>query len=129
MNYLGYRQFLWLYRLTLQEFGGSKGVRDEGLLQAALARPRATFGGQDLYPTLFEKAAAVAESIARNHSLVDGNKRMALVALVATLSMNGHELTASDNTQVDLIMRIVAKEITVQDIAEWLAKHTRRLSK
>lgn len=127
MNYVGCRQFLWLYHLTMQEFGGSEGVRDEGLLQAALARPRATFAGQELYPTLFEKAAAVAESIARNHPLVDGNKRMALVAMVATLSMNGYELTASDNAQVDLIMCIVAKEVTVQDVSDWLSKHTRRL--
>lgn len=126
MKYLGYRQTLWIYRRVIEETGGSPGIRDEGLLQSALARPQATFGGQDLYPTLFEKAAALVESVVRNHPFVDGNKRMAWECLDITLEMNGFRVTASADQSFDLMMRIIERKVTVQDIAEWLAKHTRR---
>ena len=127
MRYLGYRQVLWTYRRVMEETGGSPGIRDEGLLQSALARPQATFGGQDLYPALFEKAAALAESIVRNHPFLDGNKRMAWECLDLTLEMNGHCVTASTGQGFDLMMRIIERQVTVQDVAEWLAKHTKHL--
>lgn len=129
MNHLGYRQALWLYRRVIEEAGGSYGVRDEGLLLSALARPQASFGGEDLYPTLFEKAAALAESIVRNHPFVDGNKRMAWECLDMTLDLNGYRLVVSQVQGYDLMMRIVERKVTVQDIAEWLQKHSRRLGK
>ena len=66
---------LRLHTLSIAQFGGSHGTRDEGLLESAIARPYQTFGGNDLYPTVFEKAAAIAESIVINHPFVDGNKR------------------------------------------------------
>lgn len=129
MQYLGYRQVLLVYRRVIEETGGTWGVRDEGLLRAALARPQSSFGGQDLYPTLFEKAAALAESLALNHPLVDGNKRVAWECLDLMLEMNGHLMTVSYDQGFDLIMRIVQRQATVQDVAEWLAKHTRRIPK
>ena len=127
MNSLGYRQALWLYRCVLEDSGGSFGIRDEGLLRAALARPLATFGGEDLYPTIFEKAAALAESLARSHPFVDGNKRMALAGARALLKLNGHQVAASQDAKVRLILQIVAHEVTVQDVAEWLQRHSRRV--
>lgn len=127
MNTLGYKQALLIYRRILEETGGSAGIRDEGSLRSALARPQASFGGKDLYPALFEKAAALAESLARNHPFVDGNKRMALACMRVLLKLNGFQVTASQETKVTLILQIVAHKITVQEIAEWLAKHTRRL--
>ena len=126
MKYLRHRQVLWVYRRVIEETGGSPGIRDNGLLQSALARPQATFGGRDLYPTLFEKAAALAESIVRNHPFVDGNKRMAWECLDLTLEMNGFRVTASANQSFDLLMRIIERKATVQDVAEWLSQHTRR---
>ena len=127
MNYLGIRQVLWIYRRVVEETGGTLGIRDEGLLQSALARPRASFGGQDLYPTLFEKTGALAESIARNHPFVDGNKRMALEMLRLMLKINGFQVLASQEAKVDLLLKIIERTATVQDVAEWLARHTRRL--
>ena len=127
MKYLGIRQALWIYRRVVEETGGTLGIRDEGLLQSALARPRASFGGQDLYPTLFEKAGALSESIARNHPFVDGNKRMALEMLRLMLKINGFQVLASQEAKVDLILKIIERTATVQDVAEWLARHTRRL--
>ena len=127
MNSLGYEQTLLIYRRVLEETGGSAGIRDEGSLRSALARPQASFGGQDLYPTLFEKAAALAESLARNHPFVDGNKRMALACMRVLLKLNGFQVTASQEAKVSLILQIVEHKVTVQDVAKWLAKHTRRL--
>lgn len=127
MNSLGYEQTLLIYRRVLEETGGSAGIRDEGLLRSALARPQASFGGQDLYPTLFEKAAALAESLTRNHPFVDGNKRMALTCMRVLLKMNGFQVTASQEAKVSLILQIIEHKTTVQEVAEWLAKHTKRL--
>ena len=127
MKYLGYRQVLWIYRRVIEETGGSAGIRDEGLLRSALARPQATFGGEDLYPTLFEKAAALAESLVLNHPFVDGNKRMAFECLDVFLAMNGYSLTASHDQSFRFVMQIIQRRITIQDAAGWLAKHARRL--
>lgn len=127
MNGLAFQQVLWIYRRTIEETGGTYGVRDEGLLRSALARPHATFGGHDLYPTVFEKAAALAESLVRNHPFVDGNKRMAWACLDLILDLNGHRLEASEAQGFDLMMRIIERTVTVQDIADLLTQHTRRL--
>lgn len=126
MIYLEYRQTLLIYRRVIEEIGGDPGLRDEGLLLAALARPKASFDGQDLYPTLFEKAGALAESIARSHPFVDGNKRMALACLRTMLKINGYQVIVSQDAKVQLILQIVEKRMTVQDVAEWLQRHSRR---
>jgi death-on-curing protein len=128
VKYIGYRQILWLYRRVLEETGGTSGIRDDGLLQSALARPQASFGGQDLYPTVFEKAAALLESLVMNHPFVDGNKRVAWESLDLTLALNGWQLTSSHEENFRLIMRVIGREVTVQDVADWLKKHSRRIS-
>ena len=126
MKYLGYRQAFWIYRRIAEETGGSPGIRNEGLLRSALARPQTTFGGQDLYPTLFEKAAALAESLVRNHPFVDGTKRVALACLHTMLRTNGFRLACSQEARVELILSIAERRRTAQETAEWLAKHTER---
>ncbi len=126
MKLLGYRQVLWIYRRVIEETGGAFGVRDEGLLRSALARPRASFGGQDLYPTLFEKAAALLESLVMNHPLLDGNKRVAWECLDLTLELNGYVLRSSSEESFMLISRVIERAATVQDVAEWLEKRSRR---
>ncbi|AWZ05130.1 MULTISPECIES: Fic family protein [unclassified Streptomyces] len=80
--------------LNLAERLGTSEVRDYGLLDSALARPRSSVFGQDAYPDIWEKAAALMESLARNHSLVDGNKRIAWYATWVFLHVNGHPLDA-----------------------------------
>lgn len=126
-RYLGYEQALLVYRRVIEETGGDAGLRDEGLLLSALARPQATFGGTDLYPTIFEKAAALAESFARNHPFVDGNKRMALTCMRMMLKLNGYKTDVSQEEKVQIILRIIKREVTVQDVAEWLKKQSRRV--
>jgi death-on-curing protein len=87
---------------------GTVQIRDVGLLEAAAARPRATVFGEDAYPCLHEKAAALLHSLARNHALVDGNKRLALAGTIAFLGMNGWLLTATEDEAYDLIVAIAS---------------------
>lgn len=98
-------------------------VRDIGLLEAALARPRATAFGQEAYPSLDEKAAALLHSLARNHALVDGDKRLALGAVIAFYGMNGWRLTFTNEAAYELVMAVAAGELdSVADIAARLSK-------
>lgn len=127
MKFLGYSQVLFMYKRVIEETGGAYGIRDEGLLLSALARPQASFGGHDLYPTLFEKTAALLESLVRNHPFVDGNKRVAWECFDLMLEINGWRLEATGDQNYRLIMQVIDHKLTVQEVAEWLAKHARRL--
>ncbi|MGN6333358.1 MAG: type II toxin-antitoxin system death-on-curing family toxin [Motilibacteraceae bacterium] len=96
-------------------------LRDVGLLDAALARPRATVFGKEAYPDLHEKAAALMHSVARNHALIDGNKRLALAGTIAFLGINGWRLTLTEDEAYDLVMAVAAGELDeVAPIAERL---------
>jgi len=103
--YLTLAELLHVAERTL---GSNVGVRDHGLLQSALARPQATAFGSDAYPELDGKAAALLHSLARNHALVDGNKRLALAATIAFLGINGRRLTLTNDEAYDLVMSIAA---------------------
>lgn len=86
-------------------------VRDHGLLESALARPRATVFGKDAYPTLEEKAAALMHSLAGNHALVDGNKRLALAATIGLLGVNGRRLTLSGDEAYEVTIAVAAGQV------------------
>lgn len=100
-------------------------VRDMGLLESAVARPQTTVFGEPAYPTLHLQAAALCHSIARNHALVDGNKRLALTALIAFLGLHGHRLSLSEDEAYDLIDGIASGELDdVAQIATLLERGT-----
>ncbi len=105
MIYLTLTDLLHVADRTL---AGDVGVRDHGLLQSALARPQTTVFGTDAYPELAEKAAALLHSLANNHALVDGNKRLALAATIAFLGVNGRRLTLTNDEAHDLVMNVAA---------------------
>ena len=105
MIYLTLAELLHVAERTL---AGDVGVRDHGLLQSALARPQATVFGSDAYPELEEKAAALLHSLANNHALVDGNKRLALAGTIAFLGVNGRRLTLTNDEAYDLVMSVAA---------------------
>lgn len=97
-------------------------VRDAGLLEAAVARPRASAFGEDVYPSLHEKAAALLHSLVGSHALVDGNKRLGLASIIAFYGMNGVRLTLTNDEAYDLIIAVAAGELDdVTAIAERLA--------
>ena len=103
-----YLKLAELLHVAERALGGEVPVRDHGLLQSALARPQASAFGSDAYPTLEEKAAALLHSLARNHALVDGNKRLALAATIAFLGVNGRRLTLTNDEAYHLVMEVAA---------------------
>ncbi len=91
-RYLALSEVLFLYQRVMDFSGGEEGIRDLGASQSALAQPRMTYGGEELYPSLAEKAGALAYSLVKNHPFVDGNKRIAHAAMEVFLVLNGYEL-------------------------------------
>jgi death-on-curing protein len=105
--------------------GGEVAIRDAGLLQAAAARPQASAFGADAYADLDAKAAALLHSLARNHALADGNKRLALGAVIAFYGVNGRRLNLTNDAAYDLIIQVATGELdSVDEIAAILAKST-----
>ena len=122
MIYLTLPELLHVADRTL---GRGYSVRDYGLLEAALARPQATAFGKDAYPDLEAKAAALLHSIARNHALIDGDKRLALAAVIAFYGLNGRRLTLTNDAAYDLVMSVAAGGLeAVDDIAAILRSGT-----
>ena len=110
------------FRIT-EKTGGSQGVRDWDLLSSALGRPQATFGGEDLYPDIFLKAAAVVQSLSSNHPFVDGNKRTALTTLEYFLHLNGLGIKATQREKVDFTLWAENEKPKLEEIASWIKKH------
>ena len=122
MIYLTLAELLYVADRTL---GHDYAVRDYGLLEAAVARPQATVFGQDAYPDLDAKAAALLHSVARNHALIDGNKRLALSGLIAFYGVNGRRLILTNDAAYEFVMAIASGELdTVAEIAGMLSGAT-----
>lgn len=116
MIYLDYGDLLHIARRAL---GGEPSVRDQGLLESALARPQAAPFGREAYPSLEEKAAALTHSLVKNHGLFDGNKRLGLAALIAFLGMNGWRLSWTNDEAYDVIIAIADGRLDeIEGIAE-----------
>ena len=123
MRYLTLSEVLELHRLALEQSGGAQGLRDPGGLKSALAQAIMTFNGQDLYPTLVEKAAALCFSLVLNHPFVDGNKRVGHFAMETLLVMNGYEIAADIKEQEQVILRLAVGQIEREEFTEWLRAH------
>lgn len=124
MNYLTAEQVLFLHARLIEETGGSHGVRDVALLESAAARPRATFDGVDLYPDLFCKAAALMDSLIRNHPFIDGNKRTGIAAAALFLRQNGRYLAATNSELETFTLYVTESRPDVSEIAAWLKTHS-----
>jgi death on curing protein len=118
---------VWMHTVAVEEFGGSTGIRDRGLLESALARPLASFGGGNLYDTPFKRAAALAESLVLNHGFVDGNKRTAIYAMAAWLEREGYVIEAERGGLRDLALAIASHELSMDEIAVWLAQRSKQI--
>ena len=129
MKYLDINQILAIYNEVIEQTGGSKGIRDRGLLESAVARPQATFAKKDLYPDVFSKATALGHSIILNHSFVDGNKRTGYMAMRLFLNMNGYDIKASQEEKYKFVMEIAEKTKKEEAIAKWLKEHSRKINK
>lgn len=104
--------------------GGSHGIRDIGLLQSAVSRPKATFGGKDLYPGIFHKAAALMESLIKNHPFIDGNKRTAITSAGIFLQRNGYLIETAQRELELFTLSVVTNKISIEEAIKWFIKYT-----
>lgn len=123
IRYLTLVEVLNLHRQVIEQSRGALGLRDLAALQSALAQPRMTFGGEDLYPTLADKAAALGFSIIMNHPFVDGNKRTGHAAMETFLVLNGIEISASVDEQEQVILALASGNSGRESFVEWLKQH------
>ncbi len=111
---------LALHDAALAANGGLSGIRDDALLDSAVAQPSMSFGGVELYPTLIEKAAALAFSLIANHPFVDGNKRVGWASMLVMLELNGVSLLLDEDDEVGTALAIAAGEKSRAEYAGWL---------
>jgi death-on-curing protein len=124
VNNLTIGQVLFLHSRIIDETGGSHGVRDLGLLQSAVARPAVMFGGKELYPDIFHKAAALMESLIKNRPFIDGNKRTAITAAGVYLARNGYILESSQKELERFTIASATKKVIVAEAADWFKQHS-----
>jgi len=123
VRYLTAEQALFIHSRLIDETGGVHGIRDLGLLQSAVSRPKATFGSKDLYPDIFHKAAALLESLIKNHSFIDGNKRTAITAAGIFLQSNGYHLKTTQKELELFTIKAATSKISFEDAVEWFKKY------
>jgi death on curing protein len=120
VKYLSPEQVLFIHSRIIDASGGAHGVRDIGLLQSAVARPKATFKGKGLYRDVFFKAAALMESISQNHPFIDGNKRTAIASAAIFLELNGYNLKADQKEVVTFAVSVATGKRRFEEIMNWL---------
>lgn len=120
MRYLTLAEVLALHRLVAEQTGGSAAVRDLAALESAVAQPRMTFEGRDLYATLAEKAVALGFSIIQNHPFVDGNKRVGHAAMETFLVLNGYELRASIDDSEQVVIEVASGKCSREQLLRWV---------
>lgn len=118
-DYLSVDQLQHLHLEQLRRYGGSSGLRDRGLLEAACARPSMTFGGDDLYPDVAAKTAALMHSLVLNHPFVDGNKRVGAHAAVLFAAVNGQDCIATPDELFEVTMAVARGDLEVEALAIW----------
>ena len=124
--YLSLAQILTLHQALVERFGGSPGVRDKGALEAAVTRPAMTYGGEDLYPDVASKAAALMESLVMNHPFADGNKRVGEATAELLALVNGWELIAVDDELEQITLAVAGGKMGVEPLSIWFRQRLAR---
>lgn len=116
-------QILLLHKQLIARFGGTLGIRDEGLLDSAPNAPFQSFDGQDLYGSILEKAVRLGFGLVKDHPFYDGNKRIAALAMLVTLDMNGIDLNATNAELAEEFLQVAAGEGSADDLLNWVLTH------
>lgn len=127
MKYLTPQKVLFIHDQVVKRTGGSHGVRDIRLLESAVFRPQTSFNKKDLYETLFQKAAALLQSLLKNHPFVDGNKRTALTSAGLFLNLNGYKLKNTKRKEVEFTINVDNKNLSIEEISQWLIKNSKKI--
>jgi death-on-curing protein len=123
MRYLTLDEVIELQRLVLEQSGGGPGILDQGLLESAVDQPAMSFAGQELYPALADKAAALCFSIVMNHPFTDANKRVGHAAMEVFLFLNGFQLNAPVDEQEQIILSLAASRLSREEFSAWVTAH------
>ncbi len=118
-------QVLMLHGQLIEATGGSRGIRDEGMLESALFNPFQSFGGEELYPSIQAKAAQLCYGLVKNHAMVDGNKRLGTHVMLVFLALNGYELAYSQKELSDAILELASGKIGADELLQWIIGHTK----
>ena len=124
--YLSLDQILQIHAAQIERFGGATGLRDPGTLESAVARPAMTFGGEDLYPDVPSKAAALMHSLVMDHAFVDGSKQAGVTAAELFLLLNGYRLDASDAELEEFTVAVAKGELDAEALAIWFRQRISR---
>jgi death on curing protein len=124
-QYLTPEQVLFLHSRLITETGGGQGIRDLGMLLSALGRSQATFDKKELYPDLFSRAAALMDSLVRNHPFVDGNKRTAITAAALFLRFNGLRLVVENAEMVRFTLACAQSQSSLDEITDWFRQYSK----
>jgi death-on-curing protein len=123
VRYLTLSEVLELHRQIIGQSGGAMGLRNLGGLESAIAQPRMTFDGSDLYPTIAEKASALGYSLIQNHPFIDGNKRTGHAAMEVFLVLNSFEIQATVDEQEQVILQVASGDLERDNFTIWIQEH------
>ena len=123
MNVLTKDQIFNMHSELIESYGGADGVRDDGLLESALAAPFQSFGGQYVYSTIQQKAARIGFGLIKNHPFIDGNKRVGAHVMLMTLLINGIDLVYTQKDLYEIILKVAASEASFDDLLNWVLSH------
>ena len=123
MIILSKEQIILLHDQLIEATGGSHGIRDEGLLESSAFTPFQSFGGEDIYPTIYQKAAQLCYGLVMNHAFIDGNKRIGAHAMLVFLSLNHINLTYSQKELYEMILDIASGVKNSKELSEWILNH------
>lgn len=125
--YLTLENVLTIHEDQIIRYGGSSGIGRFPLLESAIFRPQSTFGGDDLYPTIFDKAASFMHSLILNHPFIDGNKRTGTASMLVFLELNNYRLKISQEQLVNMALSVESKKTNVEQLSLWLKKNSKKI--
>jgi death on curing protein len=126
IKFLNKEIILNFHQDQLERYGGKSGVRDEELLESALAQPQASFGGEYVHKNIFLMAATYGFHLCQNHPFYDGNKRTALIAMYTFLYVNGYQIKADKKSLFAIMMDLASGKVKKEELAEYLKKHSKK---
>jgi death-on-curing protein len=121
--FLNKNHILRLHQLSLEDYGGASGIRDEDLLDSAIFQPEATFGGEFLHESIFHMAAAYFFHISQNQPFNDGNKRTGTLAMIAFLKANGYDLNVSDDALYPILIEVAEGRLSKNGFSIFIEQH------
>lgn len=123
MKILSKEQIIYLHSQLIDATGGTEGIRDEGMLESAINAPFQTFSGEDLFPTIYQKAARLGYGLASNHPFLDGNKRIGAHAMLVFLELNNVEMQYTNKELADIFLDIADNKANYDNLLSWLVEH------